>query len=137
MKKKLLVLSDNDSVAHMINLALRRELDVTQLIVNPLTMPDLPMRADGFDLIVVALSSYASEPIVALARASLVKLVGQVPLLIISDKPFEADPYTRIAHLDFPFALDQLNEQIDWILRGEFRVAGSTPRPCLSASKPL
>ncbi len=137
MKKKLLVLSDNESVAHMINLALRRKLDVTQLIVNPLTLPDLHTRADGFDVIVVALSSYASEPIVALARASLVKLVGQVPLLIISDKPFEADPYTRIAHLNFPFALEELDEQIDWILRGEFRVTGSSPRPCLTASKSL
>jgi len=70
-----------------------------------------------FDLIVVAMSSSTSEPIVALARASLAGRIGQVPLLIISDRPFHSEPDDQIAHLDFPFDIDGLHNKVKDILQ--------------------
>jgi len=70
-----------------------------------------------FDLIVVAMSSPTSEPVVALARASLAGQIGQVPLLIISDRPFHSDPNDRIIHLDFPFDIDGLCDKVKEVLQ--------------------
>ena len=60
------------------------------------------------DLLVLAISSPSKEPIVELARASLVERIGRVPLLIISDRPFHSEPGEPIVHLDFPFSIDAL-----------------------------
>jgi CheY-like chemotaxis protein len=68
------------------------------------------------DLIVVALSSPLNAPIVVLARASLLRNVGQIPVLIISERPFLADPDVQITHLSFPFNTDKLKESVSRIL---------------------
>jgi hypothetical protein len=70
-------------------------------------------------LIIVAASLPSSEPVVALARASLAARIGEVPLLIISDRPFPPDPVDRIAHLDFPFDIGGLHNSIQDILNRE------------------
>jgi hypothetical protein len=69
----------------------------------------------GVDLIVLGMSSPASEPVVALSRASLVGCVGQIPLLIISNRPFE--PEDRIVHLDFPFDIDDFDATVTRLLQ--------------------
>ena len=127
LRKKLLVLSDNANVARTVELAIRHEVEVTQWSLDWPSQPPAPIAARCFDLIVVALSAYTSEPVVVLARASLAELIGHVPLLIISDKPFAADRAMRISHLDFPFALDQLYAQVQQILQGEPANLGSKP----------
>jgi hypothetical protein len=43
--------------------------------------------------------------------------VGQVPLLIISDRPFDSVPEVRIFHLDFPFGVDGLRDKVKEILQ--------------------
>ena len=120
VNKKILVLSDNYRVAKTIQLALQGEVEVVQIILAFQLQPQTMLQALDFDLIVVALSSYANEPVVALARTSLASFIGQIPLLIISDKPFETDLDMRIIHMDFPFALNALHERVKQILRGEF-----------------
>jgi hypothetical protein len=79
-----------------------------------------------FDLIVVAMSSPSSEPVVALSRASLAGRIGQVPLLIISDRPFHSEPDDQITHLDFPFDIDRLHDKVREILQ-------KNPEPTLNA----
>lgn len=120
MNNKILVLSDNDHVAKTIQLAMKCEVEVVQIVVDLPLQPPTMFQVLDFDLIVVALSSYTNEPVIALAQASLASFIGQIPLLIISDKPFETDPGTRIMHMAFPFVLNELHEQVKQILRGEF-----------------
>jgi hypothetical protein len=71
------------------------------------------------DLIIVAMSSPASQPAAVLARASVAGRVGQVPLLLISDRPFRSDSEGQIAHLDFPFEIDGLYDKVEKILLEE------------------
>jgi hypothetical protein len=66
---------------------------------------------------IVAMSSHTSEPVVTLARASLAGSIGQIPLLIISDRPFDSAPDDRITHLDFPFDIERLCLTVREMLR--------------------
>jgi hypothetical protein len=129
-RKRVLVLSDNDGLSRAIKLNLERsDLEVVKLALNSpgQRCPEPNRRAvkgrgnqaemGDFDLIVVAMSSSTSEPIVALARASLAGRIGQVPLLIISDRPFHSDPDDQIVHLDFPFDIDGLHDKVKAILQ--------------------
>jgi hypothetical protein len=70
------------------------------------------------------MSSPTSEPVVALSRASLAGQIGQVPLLIISDRPFQSDPDDRIIHLDFPFDIDGLHDKVEKILQDRLTTSG-------------
>lgn len=118
--KRVAVLSDSEMLFKAIEVNLNSRLKVN--IVRPVT--DLAVRSDAprideFDLIVVAVSQPDSEPVVALSRASLARLIGQVPLLIISEKPFESDPSDNIVHLDFPFKPNVLRDQVRKLLQDE------------------
>ena len=64
----------------------------------------------------VAMISPASEPVVALARASLADRIGRVPLQIVSDRPFDSEPDEQIIHLDFPFDIDRLHDKVKKVL---------------------
>ena len=68
------------------------------------------------DLIIVAHSAYCSEPVVTLAQARLTDQIGRVPILIISDRPFEAKPVEQIYHLDFPFDSVKLRRTVESLL---------------------
>jgi hypothetical protein len=118
-EKEVLILSDNEGLSRAIELNLKSHLSVkiTKLEAEPRAQPSDYAEKD-FDLMVVALSSHKSEPVVALAGASLAGRVGQVPLLIISDRPFHPDPSGRIVHLDFPFDVDRLHYTVSEILWG-------------------
>ena len=116
LKRRMLVLSDNQAVARMIELLAGDAVEVTKEIL-PLQSPPLAgLDGERLDLIVVALSSPAGEPVVALAQAHATQCIGCVPFLIISDKPFESDPHTRISYLNFPFDVDVLGNRIHAIL---------------------
>ncbi len=124
--KRVLVLSDNDGLSRAIELNLKQNnhLEVVRLALNSPGQRHLEgQRAEtqnggeDFDLIVVAMSSPTSEPIVALARASLAGRIGQVPLLIISDRPFQSDPDDQILHLEFPFEIESLQDKVREILQ--------------------
>lgn len=70
-------------------------------------------------LVMLALSQSGNEPVVILARTGLTHLVGAVPLLIISDRTFRADPERCIFfHLPFPFRASSLRQTVDDLLVG-------------------
>jgi DNA-binding response OmpR family regulator len=116
--KRVLVLSDNDILSRAIELNLKQShLKVVRLALSSPGQRGSQAEVGDFDLIVVAMSSPTNEPIVALARASLAGRIGQVPLLIISDRPFHSDPDDQIIHLDFPLVIDGLHDKVKEILQ--------------------
>ncbi|HNT73638.1 MAG TPA: hypothetical protein PKH77_01325 [Anaerolineae bacterium] len=126
-EKKVLVLSDNETLAQVIEFSLRNGLKTIQVRSLVMSVPQERQDHDADnapDLIVVAMSSPSNEPVVALARASLGSYIGRVPILIISDKCFQADLAVQIAHLDFPFVIGMLNDKVNDILYHDI-LAGS------------
>ena len=119
VRKKVLVLSDNEGLSRAIevNLAGRSGIRIERLGTESLEHPGGGVGDDACDLIVVAMSSPASEPVIALSRASLADRIGRIPLLIVSYRPFESDPTDRITHLDFPFDIDGFHQKVNEILQ--------------------
>ena len=78
-------------------------------------------------LLILALSRSSNEPVVVLAQAGLAQFIGVVPLLIISDRPFMADPVRNIFHLPFPFGADALQQSVTDLLARAAR-SGATKR---------
>lgn len=72
---------------------------------------------NNYNLVVVAASSPVSEPLLMLLRASLTSYIGQIPLLIISSRPFESFSEERIFHLDFPFHPEELRTLVGCMLQ--------------------
>lgn len=107
--KKVLIISDNGGLARVVelNLSIRLGMHVSKYETGTV---DKDLTSD-LDLLVLAISSPSKEPIVELARASLVERIGRVPLLIISDRPFQSEPGEPIVHLDFPFSIDALESK--------------------------
>jgi hypothetical protein len=123
-RKKILVLSDSEGLSRAIALNLRGYLDV-EIVQLDWCLDELgeAPRVDGCSMIIVAASSPSSEPVVGLARAALVEQIGRVPLLIISDRSFDADATCQIEHLGFPFGIDQLHDKVGEILGQRLRQA--------------
>ncbi len=123
-KKKILILSDNDKLSKAIKVILASRGWATETVASkPPKQPGNQAKIKHPDLIVVAMSSPTSEPVVTLARASLAKQIGQTPLLIISDEPFNSNSDDLIVHLDFPFAIDELYYKVETILHRERQIS--------------
>ncbi|CAG0946972.1 hypothetical protein ANRL1_03502 [Anaerolineae bacterium] len=118
-EKQILVISDDESVARVTELAIKREEWVVPFVFCLSNQPASQLPSDKYNLIILVLRSYDLDPVVALAKASLTSYVGQIPILIISDKPFLSDASTQIYHMDFPFTTSQLNVQVRRILQEE------------------
>jgi hypothetical protein len=118
MRKRVIVLSDHKVLSRAIEFTLQDRLGVEVVGLGWASPGQREMEAQvgDLDLMVVAVSLPSSEPVVALAAASLSKKIGQVPLLIISDRPFYPHPNDKIFHLNFPFDLDGLPEKVQGIL---------------------
>ena len=120
-EKRVAVLSDNDRLAQAIELDLRHSLGL-EIVTHVLDLPKEETNqvgSDEFDLILVAVSSSTSEPIVMLTRASLVHHIGQIPILVVSDRQFDPEVYHRIFHLRFPVSAGELRNKVRDILRGK------------------
>ncbi len=117
-KKKLLLLSDNRDLARAIESILDGQVQVWSFIVEPRGSSESFVAPRHLDLIIMALSEDASEPVVALARASLGHMLNQVPMLIVSNKSFQPHTDAKIAYMEFPFAADQLQKRVGEILKG-------------------
>ena len=115
--KKVLVLSDRDMLFDVIRINLEK---------IPVTVVRFEDTINGsgnhlnninqFNLIVVASGSSITEPVVTLFNASLTKQIGQIPLLIISDRHFDANNAGRIFHLEFPFNATDLRFKVKQLL---------------------
>jgi hypothetical protein len=111
--RKALIISDNGGLARVVELNLSIRLGMKVVKYEPGVGQEGKGGKNGdLDLLVLAISSPAKEPIVELARASLVERIGQVPLLIISDRPFHSEPSDHIVHLDFPFGIEALETKV-------------------------
>ena len=114
--KRILLLSDNANVAKLINHITAPDILIERFLLN---LPDQPanvIRAKGCALIILALSVYAHEPIIVLAKTALLGVVGHIPILIISVKPFKSDPTIQVIHMDLPFSIAHLNNRVRDIL---------------------
>lgn len=117
--KRVVVLSDNDALAQAIEVALSKclNLNMVRFVSSSTEQWMGRVRNNDFDLIVVATSLPTSEPIVMLIQASLAQQIGQVPLLIVSDRPFDPDMDNRFFHLDFPVRAGELRDKVKEILQ--------------------
>lgn len=68
------------------------------------------------DLVMVASAALTSDPFTMLSDAGLLALVGETPILILSERPTRAETGDRITYLNFPFDMDQLTATIQAIL---------------------
>ena len=119
-RKRAVVLGDNDLLCRAIGLSLGGHLKMDVVETGPALPqgPDVSTMGNHLDLIVVALCEPDGEPLLALVRASLADRVGRTPVLIISERPFEARPDEKIVHLRFPFRPEELHHQVTRILGG-------------------
>ncbi len=116
----ILLIGDNTFLLRLVatNLA---PLTAAAVLLDPDTSA-IPFKADTvheslpYRLILLALSRSNNEPVVVLARAGLTQLVGRIPLLIISDRTFQADPERHIFHLQFPFSAGAFRQQVAGLL---------------------
>ena len=117
--KRVAVLSDNDGLAQAIELGLSHCLksEIVTCVLSPLAQGKNQIKSEEFDLIVVVISLPTSEPVVMLTQASLAQQIGQVPLLIVSDRPFDPDMDNRFFHLDFPVGAGELRDKVKEILQ--------------------
>jgi hypothetical protein len=120
-QKRVCIVSDNQGLARAIELNLESCTEVETFCISPgISQTETAETIAGeCSLIVIATSSPTSEPLVVLAKASLLGHIGQVPLIIISDRPFRPDEDRRIVHLDFPFRVDDLCKTVDELLYKE------------------
>ena len=120
LENHIVLLSDDRFLLELVGANLTA-LSVCTLPLLCHTRPALPApgvipAASACRLVVLALSCSSNEPVIALAQAGLTALIGAVPLLIISDRPFAADPERNIFHLPFPFRADALHRCIAALL---------------------
>lgn len=114
----ILLIGDNRFLLRLVatNLA---PWSAAAVLLGPDAMPfeqDALRLQPSCKLILLALSRSNNEPIVILARTGLTQLVGSIPLLIISDRIFAADPERQIFHLSFPFSAAALQQQVNELL---------------------
>ncbi len=118
--KRIAILSDNGGLAQAIGLSLSHciKLEVVKCMSSPLTQGKEQIKNHDLDLILIAISLPTSEPVVMLNRALLTQHIGHVPLLIVSDRPFDPDKDALFYHLDFPVNADELHDKVKEILQG-------------------
>jgi hypothetical protein len=117
--KRVVVLSDNRGLSRVIEFSLKNhDLEV----IDPSLMSGNggePSRVKDLDLIIVAMSLPTSEPLETLSKASMSDQIGQIPLLIISERPLRSAPDDQVEHLGFPFGLDGFYHKVETILQKE------------------
>jgi hypothetical protein len=116
--KRAIVVTDHELLFRAIELNLHYRLGI-EIVTPTWSVADCQDMEEGVvdvDLIVVALSSPISEPVVALTERSLAGWIGKIPLLVISDKLFDPGPIGEAIHLNFPFTPDGLRDRIKEML---------------------
>ena len=119
-QKTILVLSDDDRVARVIELILRRgdPPDRNVVVDSPNRSGPKP-ATDSLCLVILAISTVTEDPMVALSRVSLDRQIRRIPVLVISNGPFHPNPDHRIFHLGLPFDFDEFSEQVHILLASE------------------
>ena len=117
--RRAVVVSDSELLARAIEHSLedRWHMDVVQPPAEASGWPGMEWGFNHLDLIVVAVSAWAGEPLLALVRASLAPQIGRVPILVVSERRFESHPNEKILHLGFPFKPEELHEKVEGLLQ--------------------
>ena len=118
-KRKVLIVSDHERFSRALELIMsnRPDVEIIKLEPNTSSCQERSNLNGDLDLIILALGSPNSEPLVVLTRNWLMEQVGQVPLLILSDRPFDCDLENRIFSLDLPFAAGRFRDKVTEILQ--------------------
>ena len=111
---KILIVSDDPRLARAIELNLGNRWPVTSLVLANFEAKQPP--AGAWALIIVSLCSQVGEPLVALQRAGLTHCIEQTPILIISERAFDAGPRDLIQHLDYPFTPEALAQTVERLM---------------------
>jgi hypothetical protein len=115
---RIAVLGDHQLLCEVIEFVLKLRFRV-QVIRAPLSEPlqRTDPLFDELDLVILTHVSCTGEPLPVLEQEALGVRLGQVPLLIISPQPLNADPNAgMVHHLLFPFTHDELCDKIAAIL---------------------
>jgi hypothetical protein len=110
--RRMVLLCDDDKLSRAVQVSLQNYGRVIRLEADS----QANERPADAALIVIALSSPVTEPVVLLAKAALGDRIGHTPILIISDRPFEPMPGKLISHLEFPFSSQALAHKVAEIL---------------------
>lgn len=118
LRKSVLVVCDDHRLYRAIEVNLK-ERQILEILDECLCCQgeSVDQPVNNFDLIVLVLSSPTSEPLISLARASLVKRIGQIPIMIVSSRTFDSAPDLDIYHMNFPFDVSSLQDKINEILQ--------------------
>ena len=122
-KADILIVGDSKFLLELIRANLAPRTAVTILFDRSLATGGQHTRVGWdtstarFRLVVLALSQSCSEPVVILDYTGLTGIVGVVPLLIISDRPFIAGHERLIFHMPFPFQAHHFQFAVDRALQ--------------------
>lgn len=116
--KNILVLSDDDRVARVIELVLKRDNFLgTNLVISSFEQQNGQPSITDLSLVILVASLPVSETMMTLNQASLADHIGSIPMLIISSETFHANPDNLIFHLKLPFDFDELHHKVQTLLR--------------------
>jgi hypothetical protein len=111
---RVAVLGDHPVLCEAIKMGLRHRFPL-----EPVQLPVDGSFCGDLDLMVLVALSPDSAPAEMLARASLYRLLGRIPLLIVSEGSLELVPAVEwVYHLEFPFTYDELYSRTAGILSG-------------------
>jgi len=117
--KNILVLYDRKLLFDII----KTNLDRVSLSIKGIGSTEFSKKSkatfetDNLDLIIIALSSSSKgEPLIYLFNTALIKIVGKIPLLIVSDRKFDSDDEGQIFHLELPFDVSELHDKVQSII---------------------
>jgi len=113
-ERQILVVSDHPRLARAIKQNLHNRWPVTGLVLENFVARQPP--TGEWALIIVSLSSQVGEPLIALQRAGLTCCIEQIPILIVSERAFDAQPNDLIQHLDYPFTPETLGRAVEQLM---------------------
>ncbi len=116
-EKSILILGDDNRVLKVVQSVLPSEYRIVKIDAIHPDRQSCPISTCNCDLIILALSSCTSEPIVVLGRVFPTIEFGRVPILISSDRPFPSDERIRIFHIEFPFSAGCLLARVREIMQ--------------------
>ena len=113
-ERQILIVSDHPRLARAIEQNLHNRWPVTGLVLENFVARQPP--TGDWALIIVSLSSQVGEPLIALQRAGLTGSIEKIPILIVSERAFDAQPHDLIQHLDYPFTPETLGRAVEQLM---------------------
>ena len=111
----ILLLCDSAKLARTIEMILHADGHFQILLTDQFVLR--PSCENHWDLILIAFSKLADNPLDELRLACLIQWVGcQQPTLIIAPYPFTCPPGRQVWYLEFPFEAQALSDRVTAII---------------------